>query len=173
MRPTVVVLIGLMAVAPARAEARLSVVASPANSKSLAHFGSVGKVGKSAHKQSCGDIIARFLPFLGVHMGGIIMKTITLAVTTMLLLAAITMTAMPQSQTAYEKKSYNYAEWAKGRFAEVVTVRNAGSSIWAASDRKMKTALRAAPYCTSAISARSAAMPGTKSSGYWKSMEPP
>ena len=50
------------------------------------------------------------------------MKTITLAVTTMLSLAAITMTAMPQSQTgntAYEKKSYNYAEWAKGRFSEV------------------------------------------------------
>ena len=59
------------------------------------------------------------------------MKTITLAVTTMLLLAAITMTAMPQSQmsnTAYEKKSYNYAEWAKGRFSEVVTVRNAERS---------------------------------------------
>ena len=61
------------------------------------------------------------------------MKTITLAVTTMLLLAAITMTAMPQSQTgntAYEKKSYNYAEWAKGRFSEVVTVRNAGKIIY-------------------------------------------
>jgi enamine deaminase RidA (YjgF/YER057c/UK114 family) len=61
------------------------------------------------------------------------MKTITLAVTTMLLLAAITMTAMPQSQTgdtAYEKKSYNYAEWAKGRFSEVVTVRNAGTIIY-------------------------------------------
>ena len=61
------------------------------------------------------------------------MKTITLAVTTMLLLAAITMTAMPQPQTgntAYEKKSYNYAEWAKGRFSEVVTVRNAGKIIY-------------------------------------------
>ena len=61
------------------------------------------------------------------------MKTITLAVTTMLLLAAITMTAMPQSQTgntAYEKKSYNYAEWAKGRFSEAVTVRNAGKIIY-------------------------------------------
>ena len=61
------------------------------------------------------------------------MKTITLAVTTMLLLAAITMAAMPQSQmgnTAYEKKSYNYAEWAKGRFSEVVTVRNAGKIIY-------------------------------------------
>jgi 2-iminobutanoate/2-iminopropanoate deaminase len=109
------------------------VVVSAANC--LAHFGSVGKVGKSwpAHKQNCGDIIVRFLPFLHGHMGGIIMKTITLAVTTMLLLAAITMTATPQSQTgntAYEKKSYNYAEWAKGRFSEVVTVRNAGTIIY-------------------------------------------
>ena len=104
------------------------------------------------------------------------MKTITLAVTTMLSLAAITMTAMPQSQmgnTAYEKKSYNYAEWVKGRFSEVVTVRNAGKIISAGSERKMKTALRVALYGTSAISARSAAMPGTKSSGYWKSMERP
>ena len=31
---------------------------------------------------------------------------------------------------AYEKKSYNYAEWAKGRFSEVVTVRNAGKIIY-------------------------------------------
>jgi 2-iminobutanoate/2-iminopropanoate deaminase len=61
------------------------------------------------------------------------MKTITLAVTAMLSLAVLTMTAMSQSQTGdtgYEKKSYNYAEWAKGRFAEVVTVRNAGKIIY-------------------------------------------
>ena len=61
------------------------------------------------------------------------MKTITLAVTGTLFLAVLTMTAMSQSQTgdtAYEKKSYNYAEWAKGRFAEVVTVRNAGKIIY-------------------------------------------
>jgi len=41
------------------------------------------------------------------------MKTITLAVTAMLSLAVLTMTAMSQSQTsdaAYEKESYNYAE---------------------------------------------------------------
>jgi enamine deaminase RidA (YjgF/YER057c/UK114 family) len=78
-------------------------------------------------------MIVRFLPFFHVQLGGIIMKTTTLAVTTMLLLAAITMTAMPQSQmgnTAYEKKSYNYAEWSKGRFSEVVTVRNAGTIIY-------------------------------------------
>ena len=63
------------------------------------------------------------------------MKTITLTITAMLSLALVvlTMTAMSQSQTgdtAYEKKSYNYAEWAKGRFAEVVTVRNAGKIIY-------------------------------------------
>ena len=61
------------------------------------------------------------------------MKTIILAVTGMLSLAVLTMTAMSQSQTgdtAYEKKSYNYAEWAKGRFSEVVTVRNAGKIIY-------------------------------------------
>ena len=61
------------------------------------------------------------------------MKTITLAVTATLTLAVLTMTVMSQSQsgdTAYEKKSYNYAEWAKGRFSEVVTVRNAGKIIY-------------------------------------------
>jgi 2-iminobutanoate/2-iminopropanoate deaminase len=61
------------------------------------------------------------------------MKTIPLAVTTMLCLAVPSVTAMSQSPTgatAYEKKSYNYAEWAKGRFAEVVTVRNAGKIIY-------------------------------------------
>src|SRR5712692_7497755 len=61
------------------------------------------------------------------------MKTITLAVTAMFSLAVLTMTAMSQSRTGdktYEKKNYNYAEWAKGRFSEVVTVRNAGKIIY-------------------------------------------
>src|SRR5712691_13508353 len=61
------------------------------------------------------------------------MKTIPLAATAMLCIAVLTMTAMSQSQTgdtAYEKRSYNYAEWAKGRFSEVVTVRNAGKIIY-------------------------------------------
>src|SRR5258708_2441136 len=60
-------------------------------------------------------------------------KTITLAVAATLCLAVPTMTATsqtPTADTAYEKKSYNYAEWAKGRFAEVVTVRNAGKIIY-------------------------------------------
>jgi enamine deaminase RidA (YjgF/YER057c/UK114 family) len=61
------------------------------------------------------------------------MKTTAFAVIAMLTLAAPTTTAMSQSQsddTAYEKKNYNYAEWAKGRFSEVVTVRNAGKVIY-------------------------------------------
>src|ERR1700704_2001041 len=61
------------------------------------------------------------------------MKTTAFAVIAMLTLAAPTMTAVSQSQsgnTAYEKKSYNYAEWAKGRFSEVVTVRNAGKILY-------------------------------------------
>ncbi len=61
------------------------------------------------------------------------MKTTAFVVIATLSFAAPTMTAMSQSQTgdqAYEKKSYNYAEWAKGRFSEVVTVRNAGRVIY-------------------------------------------
>src|ERR1700716_3463565 len=61
------------------------------------------------------------------------MKAITLAVTAMLSFAVLITTATSQSQTdntAYEKKNYNYAEWAKGRFSEVVTVRNAGQIIY-------------------------------------------
>src|SRR5438874_10580357 len=63
------------------------------------------------------------------------MKTIALGMAAMLLVAVLFSTAMSQSQTggtAYEKKSYNYAEWAKGRFSEVVTVRNAGKIIYVA-----------------------------------------
>jgi 2-iminobutanoate/2-iminopropanoate deaminase len=61
------------------------------------------------------------------------LKTITLAATAVLTFAVLTVTATSQSQTgdtAYEKKSYNYAEWAKGRFSEVVAVRNAGKVLY-------------------------------------------
>jgi 2-iminobutanoate/2-iminopropanoate deaminase len=61
------------------------------------------------------------------------LKTITPAATAVLTLAVLTVTATAQPKTgdtAYEKKSYNYAEWAKGRFSEVVTVRNAGKVIY-------------------------------------------
>src|SRR5271163_750236 len=63
------------------------------------------------------------------------MKTITVAVAAIVLLSVLNTMAMSQSQTndtAYEKKSYNYAEWAKGRFSEVVTVRNPGKIIYVA-----------------------------------------
>jgi enamine deaminase RidA (YjgF/YER057c/UK114 family) len=61
------------------------------------------------------------------------MKTAPLAATVILSLAALSVIAMAQTQTgttSYEKKSYNYAEWAKGRFAEVVTTRNVGKTIF-------------------------------------------
>jgi enamine deaminase RidA (YjgF/YER057c/UK114 family) len=77
--------------------------------------------------------VSRSVRATPVTLEEFIMKTITLAVMAMLSLAALTTAATPQSQTgdtAYEKKSYNYAEWAKGRFSEVVTVRNAGKIIY-------------------------------------------
>jgi 2-iminobutanoate/2-iminopropanoate deaminase len=60
-------------------------------------------------------------------------KTAMLAATAMLSLMALTGTAHCQAQNndaGFEKKSFNYAEWAKGRFSEVVTVRNAGKIIY-------------------------------------------
>ena len=61
------------------------------------------------------------------------MKVVAFAVTAILSLAFVSMAATSQPQTGdtgYEKKSYNYAEWAKGRFSEVVTVRNARKVIY-------------------------------------------
>ena len=66
-------------------------------------------------------------------MGDFIMNKTTLAATAMLSLAVLTSTAIAQTQnsdTAFEKKSFNYAEWAKGRFSEVVTIRNPGKIIY-------------------------------------------
>src|SRR5450631_3418367 len=61
------------------------------------------------------------------------MRMFTIVTTATLSLAALSTTALcqtPGDDTAYEKKSYNYAEWAKGRFSEVVTVRNPGKIIY-------------------------------------------
>jgi 2-iminobutanoate/2-iminopropanoate deaminase len=59
------------------------------------------------------------------------MKTAVLTLAALLSLAPIPALAQAQTgDTAYEKKSYNYAEWAKGRFSEVVTVRNPGKIIY-------------------------------------------
>jgi 2-iminobutanoate/2-iminopropanoate deaminase len=52
-------------------------------------------------------------------------------------LALIVAFALPQSSAlaqaqGFEKKTYNYSEWTKGRFAEVVTVVNPGKWIFLA-----------------------------------------
>jgi 2-iminobutanoate/2-iminopropanoate deaminase len=44
---------------------------------------------------------------------------------TSLLLASISVAAADDS-AAFEKKNFNYSEWAKGRFSEVVSVKNPG-----------------------------------------------
>jgi 2-iminobutanoate/2-iminopropanoate deaminase len=48
--------------------------------------------------------------------------TIALAATTI----AFTTVASAQTAPVFEKKNYNYSEWAKGRFSEAVTVSFAG-----------------------------------------------
>jgi 2-iminobutanoate/2-iminopropanoate deaminase len=61
------------------------------------------------------------------------MKTVTFAAAAALALGmqmAATYAQSPNGDTAFEKKNYNYAEWAKGRFSEVVTVKNAGKVIY-------------------------------------------
>ena len=58
-----------------------------------------------------------------------------IAMAALALLAGLTFSTGASAQAqggdnAFEKKSYNYAEWAKGRFSEVVTVRNPGKIIY-------------------------------------------
>jgi 2-iminobutanoate/2-iminopropanoate deaminase len=55
--------------------------------------------------------------------------TIMLAVGGLLASTAIVL-AQQAGNGGYEKKSYNYAEWAKGRFSEVVTVKNPSKIIY-------------------------------------------
>src|ERR1700759_2726725 len=43
-----------------------------------------------------------------------------------LLVAASISVAAAEDSTAFEKKNFNYSEWAKGRFSEVVSVKNPG-----------------------------------------------
>ena len=58
------------------------------------------------------------------------MKTTMIALAAAGLLAALTAAPAQQAGNGFEKKSYNYAEWAKGRFSEVVTVKNPGKIIY-------------------------------------------
>jgi 2-iminobutanoate/2-iminopropanoate deaminase len=54
--------------------------------------------------------------------------------TAMLLAASVLLTGGTQAQTAagFEKKNYNYSEWTKGLFSEVVTVSHPGKMIFLA-----------------------------------------
>lgn len=60
------------------------------------------------------------------------MKTLTTSTAALVGFLALTTAASAQSAngSGYEKNSYNYAEWAKGRFSEVVTVKNPGKIIY-------------------------------------------
>lgn len=59
------------------------------------------------------------------------MKIIVYLTTIALVILSVAAVAQTQSSdSGYEKKSYNYSEWAKGRFSEVVTVKNAGKIIY-------------------------------------------
>jgi 2-iminobutanoate/2-iminopropanoate deaminase len=46
--------------------------------------------------------------------------------------ALVSTSALAQSAPAFEKKNYNYAEWAKGRFSEVVTATGPAKMIFLA-----------------------------------------
>jgi enamine deaminase RidA (YjgF/YER057c/UK114 family) len=45
-------------------------------------------------------------------------------------LVAMALSQAPAHAQGFEKKTYNYNEWAKGKFSEVVTVRNPGTWIF-------------------------------------------
>src|SRR5215470_15740563 len=54
------------------------------------------------------------------------------AAITLIASAAISTAAEAQTAPAFEKKHYNYAEWAKGRFSEAVTVTGPAKMIFLA-----------------------------------------
>jgi 2-iminobutanoate/2-iminopropanoate deaminase len=58
--------------------------------------------------------------------------TIRLAVSCIAATIAFTAAASAQTAPAFEKKNYNYSEWAKGRFSEAVTVTGPGKMIFLA-----------------------------------------
>jgi enamine deaminase RidA (YjgF/YER057c/UK114 family) len=57
------------------------------------------------------------------------MSTVKVAAAVLLLAAATSTVASAQT---FEKKNYNYSEWTKGRFSEVVTVTGPGKMIFLA-----------------------------------------
>ncbi len=65
-------------------------------------------------------------------MPKLVAPALCFAVVTIIATAAISTAAMAQTAPAFEKKNYNYAEWAKGRFSEAVTVTGPAKMIFLA-----------------------------------------
>jgi 2-iminobutanoate/2-iminopropanoate deaminase len=65
-------------------------------------------------------------------MPKLVAPALCFAAVTFIATAAISTAAMAQSAPAFEKKNYNYAEWAKGRFSEVVTATGPAKMIFLA-----------------------------------------
>ena len=97
------------------------------------------------------------------------MQRITASCSAILISAALVAQAQTPSpgSAGFEKKNYNYSEWTKGLFSEVVTVTHPGKMIFLAGVGKPRTRVeRVVQSGTSATSRASAAMPMIRSSGY-------
>ena len=61
------------------------------------------------------------------------LKTIAMGAIALMMLAGLHFTSIAETAvSAFEKKVYNYGNWTKGRFAEVVTVKGPGKMIFLA-----------------------------------------
>ena len=91
------------------------------------------------------------------------------------LLFSTMLSAQAQTPTAdatgFEKKTYNYSEWTKGLFSEVITVTHPGKMIFLAGWEPKTKAARAEPSVISATLRASAVMPMRKSNGCWQPKE--
>jgi 2-iminobutanoate/2-iminopropanoate deaminase len=73
---------------------------------------------------------ARFTP--AINGTWMMPRLLACAVTALLSLGVATAQAQTLEKQTLEKKTYNYSEWAKGRFSEVVTVTGPGKMIFLA-----------------------------------------
>ena len=92
------------------------------------------------------------------------LKSITLVVIalfSMIVLQSPSAQGQSPANAGFEKKAFNYAEWTKGKFSEVVTVTNPGKYIFlgAPATRASKTA----KSCIPATSTHSASTRSTRS----------
>ena len=65
-------------------------------------------------------------------MPKLVAPALCFAAITLISTTAVSTAAMAQSAPAFEKRNYNYAEWAKGRFSEVVTATGPAKMIFLA-----------------------------------------